>query len=106
MSYVPCGSCTRCCHGDAIRMLPGDDASQYQTVPHDHFPGHLMLDHKPNGDCVYLGERGCTIHETKPIMCREMDCRNIAAGLTYTQARKHGIVMVWRKGKELTKAAA
>ncbi len=103
---VPCNGCVRCCRGDAIRLLPGDDESRYQTVPHDWMKGHRMLDHKPNGDCVYLGERGCTIHEWKPRMCREMDCRNVATSLSFTQARKHGIVMVWQRGKELIKEAA
>ena len=53
---VPCNGCTLCCRGGAIRILPEDDATQYQTVPHDHFPGQLMLDHKENGECVYLAE--------------------------------------------------
>ena len=65
-----------------------------------------MLDHKPNGDCIYLGNGGCTIHESKPRMCREMDCRKVAAGLTYTQARTQHIIAVWNKGKSLTKKAA
>lgn len=103
---VPCNGCTRCCHGDAIRLLPEDDASKYATVPHESMPGHLMLDHNPSGDCIYLGPTGCLIHETKPLMCREMDCRTIAARITYTQARKMRLVQVWRKGKELTKEAA
>lgn len=103
---VPCNGCTLCCQGDAIRLLPEDDASQYQTVPHDWMEGHLMLDHKLNGDCIYLGEAGCTIHERKPLMCRQMDCRTIAQRLTYSQARGARVMLVWRKGKSLLKAAA
>lgn len=98
---VPCNGCTLCCQGDAIRLLPADDASQYQTVPHDRYPGHLMLDHKPNGDCIYLGASGCTIHGHAPLMCREMDCRNVAESISYTQARKLGVIHVYRKGKSL-----
>jgi len=102
---VPCNGCTLCCRGDMVRLLPGDFPSEYQTEPHPLFPGQLMLAHKPNGNCVYLGKGGCTIHETKPIMCRTFDCRNIARALTYTQARKFkGIrLTVWKKGKELLK---
>lgn len=66
-------------------------------------PGHLMLAHKENGDCIYLGVGGCSIHDRKPRMCREMDCRNIARGVTYSRARKIGIVAVWRKGRQLLK---
>jgi Fe-S-cluster containining protein len=66
-------------------------------------PGEMMLDHKPNGDCIYLGQTGCTIHEDKPLMCQRMDCRVIAKELTYTQARKikPNIIRVWKKGKAL-----
>ena len=103
---VPCNGCTLCCHGDAIRLLPGDDPRLYKTVAHDRFADQLMLDHKPNGDCVYLGDGGCTIQDTKPLMCREMDCRNIAERMGYTQARKMGIIAVWRRGKFLAKDAA
>jgi Fe-S-cluster containining protein len=71
-----CGSCTLCCQGDAVRLLPEDDASQYQTEPHPYRSGELMLAHAANGDCIYLDrETGCTIHETKPTQCRAMDCR-------------------------------
>lgn len=103
---VPCNGCTLCCQGDAIRLLPEDDPSQYQTVPHDWMPGQLMLDHKKNGDCIYLGETGCTIHDRKPLMCREMDCRTLAQRLTFSQARGARIVHIWRRGKELRKKAA
>lgn len=100
---VPCNGCTLCCQGDALRLLPGDDASQYQTVPHDTILGELMLDHKPNGDCIYLGATGCTIHARRPQMCREMDCRIIGARLSWTQAHKLNVVRVWRRGRELSK---
>ena len=98
---VPCNGCTLCCHGDAIRLLPEDNERLYLTVPHARMKGHLMLDHKTNGDCVYLGVSGCTIHDWKPRMCQAMDCRVIAQRITYTQARKTGIVIVWRRGKDL-----
>lgn len=106
INIVPCDGCTRCCHGDAIRLLPGDDTSQYQIEPHPYYPGELMLAHRPNGDCVYLGDDGCTIHSTKPKMCREMDCRNIASALTFTQIRRldggrGNLLQIWKKGKEL-----
>ncbi len=107
LGEVPCNGCTLCCHGDAIRLLGVDDPAQYQTEPHDWMPGHLMLAHKPNGDCIYLGESGCTIHERKPQMCREMDCRLVAHHLGYTQARKANIqIAVWHKGRALLRAAA
>ena len=103
---VPCNGCTKCCQKfDMIRLLPGDDPTHYQIVPHKLLPGDWMLDHKPNGDCIYLDEHGCTIQETKPIMCKEMDCRLIALHLSFTKARKMAKINlnfeVWKKGKEL-----
>jgi hypothetical protein len=103
---VPCGGCTACCYKDAVRLLPGDDSFEYETEPHPFMPGELMLAHKPNGDCLYLGDEGCTIHDMKPQMCRDMDCRRIAMAITWTQARKAAAggmlrMEVWRRGKEL-----
>ena len=103
---VPCNGCTRCCHGDAMRILPHEDASQWATEPHDRLSGARMLAHKPNGDCYYLGERGCSIQQTKPQMCMEMDCRKIAQRISWTQARKlseKGALSfdVWTRGRVL-----
>ena len=103
---VPCNGCTLCCKGDAIRILPGEDASKFKTVPHWKWPHtERMLDHKPNGDCVYLGDTGCTIHHDKPLMCQQMDCRNLAQKVSFTQARKAAKsgfpFRVWRRGKDL-----
>ena len=75
---VPCGTCNACCRGDAIFMHPecGDDANLYKTVVYN---GRLILDHKPNGDCIYLDRAtGCTIHAIRPTVCRELDCRLLA----------------------------
>jgi Fe-S-cluster containining protein len=65
---VPCNGCTRCCHNDAVRLLPSDEPSKYQTEQHPYLPGALMIAHAPNGDCVYLGPHGCSIHDTKPFV--------------------------------------
>jgi hypothetical protein len=111
MSAVPCNGCRRCCQdGDLIRLLPGDVETRYLTQPPPHQRGQLALQHKPNGDCIYLGETGCTIQDTKPRMCREMDCRTLARRLTFTQARKLAAqgrlpLLVWRRGRELLRKA-
>ena len=103
---VPCEGCVLCCRGDAIRLLPEDDISQYEIVPHVHYLDEWMLDHKKNGDCIYLDENGCSIHPRRPLMCREMDCRNLARNITYTNARQFARekklpLSVWKRGKEL-----
>lgn len=81
-SVVPCGACTACCHKQAVFLKPesGDEPKAYLTQPWTHpKTGQiaLMLDHKPNGDCIYLGETGCTIYERRPHMCRLYDCRKV-----------------------------
>ena len=88
ITEVPCNGCTLCCQDDAIRLLPEDDALQYRAVPHSHIPGALMLAHKPNGDCIYLNEHGCSIHDGAPSLCRSADCRSIAVRLDFETARK------------------
>lgn len=105
---VPCNGCVRCCVGDAVRILPVDDATQYEVVPHDTRPGELMLDHTLDGNCIYLDEDiGCTIHNRKPQMCRELDCRLLARRFNYTQARKmkNFPMPVWLRGRELLQLA-
>ena len=79
---VPCGACRACCRSDAVFLHPemGDDPTLYQTVKTTHpLTGQSahMLAHKKNGECVYLGEGGCTIHDRAPAICREFDCRRM-----------------------------
>lgn len=99
---VPCNGCTVCCKGDAIRLLPQDDLTQYQTVPHDLFIGQRMLAHKDNGDCVYLATHGCSIHHSKPTMCKEMDCRRLAKTIKKRDLKRYNIPLaVWNRGRHL-----
>jgi uncharacterized protein len=78
---VPCGSCRRCCQKNStVMLLPqeGDDVQSYQHEIVD-LPGAgrgAILKRKDNGDCIYLGEHGCTIHDRAPVICRVFDCRN------------------------------
>lgn len=71
----------------------GDRAENFLTIaiqnPLTGEPGR-MLQHKPNGDCVYLGETGCTIHGRAPAICQEFDCRKIFARFNRRQ-RKDGL---------------
>ncbi len=56
----------------------GDIAELYETEDvHDHRRNRMAkaLAHKPNGDCIYLGPQGCTIHTWWPSLCRIFDCR-------------------------------
>lgn len=103
---VPCNGCKLCCQGDAIRLEAEDRAEDYQTEPHPYIPGALMLTHKPNGECMYLDERGCSIHDRSPSLCRVADCRALALKIDFETARQlHALgrldFRVWNKGREL-----
>lgn len=103
---VACDGCTLCCKGDAVRLLPGDDIESYQTEQHPRVKSARMLAHKENGDCLYLGDGGCTIYDRRPQMCRSMDCRVIAKKISPKLARaliekKALPASVYYRGKEL-----
>ncbi len=105
---VPCDGCTLCCQGDAIRLLEEDDPGMYLNEPHSYIPGALMLAHKPNGDCIYISDNGCGIHDHAPALCRAADCRALAFKYNFEMALKlHEVgsidLRVWDKGNELIK---
>ena len=82
---VPCNGCTACCEGGELIVLHpehGDQPSEYLTIEVKHpFFGSpaVALRQKPDGSCVYLERgKGCTIHERRPAICREFDCRRMA----------------------------
>lgn len=107
-TFVPCNGCTLCCQGDAIRLTEEDNPADYLTEPHSYIAGALMLAHKANGDCIYLDEKGCSIHERAPSLCRSADCRSIAIKYDFTTAMKlHEMkridIRVWDKGNDLIK---
>jgi hypothetical protein len=41
--------------------------------------GELVLQRRPDGACVHLGERGSTVYEHRPAVCRSFDGRAFAA---------------------------
>lgn len=76
MSYdranVPCGACHLCCK--MMTPLEPDEWSKYQTA-FDVTNRRVIVDRLPNGDCVYLGNDGCAIHDHAPRACQKFDCR-------------------------------
>lgn len=69
---LDCAGCRKCCLGDTITLLPGDDPAAYKTKLID---GKRQLAKGRDGNCVYLGKSGCQIHGRAPYMCRRFDCR-------------------------------
>ena len=88
---VPCNGCRACCEHEAVILHPdkGDDVATYDTmpVPGAAIPG-VMLKHKPDGSCTYLGESGCTIYERRPYLCRLYDCRKFFISMTNREKRR------------------
>jgi Fe-S-cluster containining protein len=90
---VPCGPCHACCRSELIALIPedGDDVASYD---HDliFLPGLgevAYIKHRKNGDCVYLGRDGCTIHQRRPVICRAFDCRAFYLSKTRAERQEH-----------------
>lgn len=66
-----CKGCAACCRNDIVPLTQYDDPTQYKTNLID---GTRVLKRK-NGDCIYLGRKGCRIYDRRPWMCRNFDCR-------------------------------
>lgn len=97
---LKCNGCTVCCEKDTIYLQPGDDPAQYKTKM---LNGQRVLAKRKNGNCVYLGKNGCSIHLRAPQECRAFDCRRYAMNvrklsreeqLRRSQGRAARVIMV------------
>lgn len=76
-SYT-CHACNRCCRNKAIRVNPYEilrlarylGISTTQFIERHTEAGGTVLRPKENGDCGFLGERGCSVHPDRPLACR------------------------------------
>jgi len=76
-SYA-CHACNRCCRNKAIRVSPYEilrlarflGISTTQFIENHTEAGGTVLRPKENGDCGFLGERGCSVHPDRPLACR------------------------------------
>ena len=89
---VPCGGCTLCCRTLIVPLSREEvDSGEYLwawvTKRDGTRLGHA-LQRKPNGDCVYLGENGCTIHDRAPHVCKIFDCRSLFQKLDRVDRRR------------------
>lgn len=93
---VPCNGCRVCCQNELLFLHPemGDRAEDYDTVPAvNPITGRrgLALRSKPNGECIYLGPGGCTIHDRAPAICKEFDCRRLLRKLGGRPAQRRAL---------------
>jgi uncharacterized protein len=88
---VPCGSCTACCHYTDIAVDEGRDQRRLGRLLTKRSPtGGLVMQSRPDGACIHLGERGCTVYAHRPAACRNFDCRVLAAmGLLESCGPRH-----------------
>jgi hypothetical protein len=76
-SYT-CHACNRCCRNKAIRVNPYEilrlarflGITTTQFIENHTEAGGTVLRPKENGDCSFLGERGCSVHPDRPLACR------------------------------------
>lgn len=68
-----CDGCRACCLGDTVPLHQQDNPALYKTKLGPD--GVRYLAKGKDGNCVYLGKRGCQIQTTKPAACRIFDCR-------------------------------
>jgi hypothetical protein len=90
---VPCGSCRACCRHNLIPLMPerGDAIWTYEHEVIVTLAGPAaVLQRAHSGECIYLGQDGCTIHDRAPAVCRAFDCRD----LFRTKARAERDAMV------------
>lgn len=83
---LKCGGCRKCCLGDEVLLIDGDDPARFKTKL--RADGKRAVARRKNGNCVYLGARGCTIQFDKPRMCQSYDCREHAMTVSQMSADK------------------
>jgi Fe-S-cluster containining protein len=76
-SYV-CNACTRCFKTTAIRVGPYEilrlsrrlGLTTTEFLARHTEAGGTVLQTRADRSCVFLGERGCTVHPDRPLACR------------------------------------
>jgi len=107
-AVVPCGGCRLCCQKTPVMLVPeaGDDVKSYDTVVGPDGRSYLRM--RDSGDCIYLNDSGCTIHDRVPYACRVFDCRAQYLRRTRDERRaeiKAGMLdkRIMKRAKELLK---
>jgi Fe-S-cluster containining protein len=73
---LACGGCTACCRNVRVEVS-SSEAQGLDTIliRREDMPiSTRMLRQRDNGECVYLGPKGCEIYERRPAMCRVFHC--------------------------------
>jgi hypothetical protein len=88
---VPCGSCRACCWYGRVDVNPDEEKPEHLAhLQMDRDEKGYYLRHGEDGACIHLGEKGCTVHKHRPLVCRAYDCRIMGlAGLAPVSAKGH-----------------
>src|SRR6476469_3884424 len=73
-----CRGCRRCCYDKAIPVNPYEIARLAEVIgttttdvlARFTTTGGAILSIQADGACIFLGERGCTVHDGRPLACR------------------------------------
>jgi len=78
----PCEKCGKCCVGKEIRITPDEYVRirrylkekgkyfKFYVLKYDKGIPVLIIKNKENGECVFLENGKCMIHEVKPFQCK------------------------------------
>lgn len=59
-----------------------------------------VLDAKPNGDCVHLGDAGCQIYDHRPQVCVAYDCRKQFKIMPRNDRRQFRNSLIWKEARK------
>jgi Fe-S-cluster containining protein len=71
-----CSGCSRCCRDKVITVNPYEVArlARSQAMSTTQFlaehTSDVALNRRADATCVFLGEKGCTVHPDRPLVCR------------------------------------
>jgi Fe-S-cluster containining protein len=76
--FFKCQRCRACCNNKRIVPVEGEIGRMAAglAVPPQELrarfldPAEGTIRLKPDGDCIFLDERGCGIHPVRPLVCR------------------------------------
>lgn len=99
--HFECTRCGNCCTGEPGAVYVTDEEIEAISahlgrmreaviIEHTRMVGGLQaLQEKPNGDCVYFGDRSCAVYPARPKQCRTWPfwLNNLRSGERWQKAR-------------------
>lgn len=75
-----CHACSRCCQHKIIQVNPyevarlarstGKTVAQFRSECTEDGQGAILRRTADSDTCIFLGEKGCTVHPDRPLVCR------------------------------------